>query len=137
MAICKKCQPKIKLLLKKIDDVLLKNIDKAQTLVSALKNIIDSDSAKIVTDIIPGEWDEELRLKAFTALEVALKSLGFISDLKEGNLKTLIIVLRNSPTFKNALLAKITSKVTEILDGSRHKENFYDLATQVQYSLSK
>lgn len=138
---CKKCQPKIKLLLKKIDNVLIENLDVAIDVVNTIKKAINSPIALTIIDVTPTNLDNKITALLSKNLQIAAISLGLVKTARENPdefLKQLQDALKELPhPTKEALLFKLAALITKLLDKGRFENHIYDAATQLHYSLKK
>lgn len=126
--------------MKKIDEFLTENIDKAFQLTSMVKYALACPGAVLVTALVPGNWDEQLRLRMLAAFETALKYLQWLKDgqaLTDASFNDLKQHYNDATKeVKDAFLIKVASLVTKDLD-RRYSTNVYDAAVQIKYSLEK
>lgn len=129
--------------IKAVLGILPKNIEQYATdalvITSGIKRYLSSPLADIAVNLIPSNWDNELRQRMLTALETVIPALTII-DTCNGkpfdemlqcwikNLSTL------PPSVQAAILQKCQSKLTAILDGNKERQNLYDLISQYVYS---
>ncbi len=143
MAICKKCQPKVKEFLKKFDEWLLKNVDIAIQAVNGIKKVIDNPVLDIVTAAIPGTLDDRIKVKLRESLAFALDQLIIVcgcnkTETVEQKLLCYTHWLATLPkAVKDAHLFKFASLITANLDEYRYKQFEYDTAAQMFFAANK
>jgi hypothetical protein len=140
---CIKVRNRVKQVLQRFDSFIDVHAELALKVTSTLKNILSSPVADIVTALIPGDADDVIREQLLTALEYATNALlaaeecGACAGL-EAQLACLTAHVRRCPEDKrDALLQKMASLLTRKLDGSRMKQNLYDLFVQAKYAMTK
>jgi len=138
-----KIKSKLKALLGQLDNFIDAHIHTALRLTRAMKDILGSPVADIITLLIPGNADDVLKDKLVNALSKAIDALTIAeqcqqhTDLNE-KLKCFMQQLQlRDPHLQDALLLKLASLLTSHLDGRRLKQSLYDLYTQAQYSAAK
>jgi hypothetical protein len=89
----------------------------------AIKDNVNNPLVDLITDIIPGDIDDNVKDKIRTCLDKMEDWLEALSGL--------------SPKELNAILIKIASEITACLDDNELPENRYDTITQVVYSSKK
>ena len=144
MSFCNSFRNGLKSLFNKIDSLLLNNIDKALSITTNLKNVLNSETAIIITSLTPTSWDDNLRALAVKYLETAIVEIGLIKDLTQPNktpqqvlIDVVKIIETLSPSAKEAVLSKLGSLLTRYFDEGRFDKHFYDSAFQMIYSLKK
>jgi hypothetical protein len=143
MAICKRCQPKVKEFLKKFDKWLLENVTVAVRVVGVIKTVIDNPVVDIITSAIPGDLDDRVKVKLRESIAFALQQLVTADECNkketvELKLQCYVGWLATLPaTLRNAHLFKFASLVTRNLDELRHNEYEYDTAVQLYYAANK
>ena len=140
---CTKIKGRLKQALNQFDDYIDEHIDTALRITTALKNILASPAADLLTALIPGNADNVVRAQLIFALDKAMEALAIADTCKlytdiNDKLKCFAQqVKQRDPQLQDALLQKLASLLAAHLDGQRFKQNLYDLYTQVKYSTSK
>lgn len=143
MAFCKKLRPKIQAIIKKVDAVVNKYSDSALEITSTLKTILGGPVGQIITGIIPGTWDDELRQKAVKALDIIVNNLSMAKDIAaepDLNKKVQLFlkeIADQHPEYQEAMLFKIASLLTKYMHGELLSNSEYDLITQAKYISKK
>ncbi len=141
--ICTKLRAPIKAALSQFDQYVDAHIDTALHVTTAIKNILASPVADILTAIIPGTLDDTIRTKLVAALDKAIEALTIADNCKqcttiEDKLQCFIQQIRQrDPQLQDALLQKLASLLAGQLDGGRLKQAIYDLYTQAKYITTK
>lgn len=134
---CNPCQKQIRKFIKKLDDTLLQNIDTAISVTEQIKRFINSDTVVLITEITPTDIDNQLREKINQYLPFVLSTLGILNYPNRENINQAIKYLQQLPeAHQKSLLFKIASLLLQRLD-LRYKQNEYDTAIQLRYSLNK
>ena len=140
---CTKMKIKLKSLLREFDNYVDAHIDVALKITAALKQILSSPEADIITAIIPGDLDNAIRQQLINALSKVLEALTIVANCKQytdinDKLQCFIQQLQQyDPQLQDAILQKLASLLVGNLDGQRLKQSLYDLYTQAKYSASK
>ncbi len=140
---CSKLKTQVKALLKEFDNYIDGHIDTALQITSALKSMLSSPAANVITAIIPGELDDEIRQELVAALTKVIDALTIADTCKQytdANDKLSCFVQQlqqRDPLLQDAVLQKLASLLAGTLDGQRLKQSLYDLYTQAKYSASK
>ncbi len=140
---CTKMKGQIKSLLRDFDSYVDEHVDTALKITTAVKNLLSSPVADILTAIIPGDIDNTVRQQLITALGKAIDVLTIVDDCKQytdvnAQLNCFIQQLqKRDPDLQDAILQKLASLLASQLDGQRMKQNLYDLYTQAKYAASK
>jgi hypothetical protein len=140
---CSKIKSQIKSALQHFDSYIDAHVDTALKVTTALKNIINSPVADIVTALIPGSLDNTIKAKLLDALNNALQVLNIVDDCKQytslnDKLNCFVQeVKKRDPQLQDAILQKLASLISGQLDGNRLKQYLYDLYTQAKYSIAK
>lgn len=141
--ICTKMRNRFKRVLQQFDKYVDEHIDTALQVTTALKQMLSSPVADVVTALIPGELDNLLRQRLLIALERAITILTITEQCKKyaGTKEKVYCFVEQlkaqSPELQDALLQKLASLMTSELDGNRLKQSLYDLYTQAKYAASK
>ena len=141
--LCPKAGGKIKTALKQFDQYVDAHIETALQITTALKNILASPVADIVTAIIPGNLDNTIRTQLLNATTKAVEVLTITDNCKqctnaEEKLKCFVQqIQQRDPQLQDAILQKLASLLTAQLDGQRLKQALYDLYTQAKYVSNK
>lgn len=118
-------------------------INIALSITKALKDIVQSPAAAVLTAIIPGTLDDRLKAQAEHALEQAVKALTIAGKCSDSKSLTEYIncfateLRKQDERLRDALLLKLASLITAELDGRRLKAHHYDLFTQAKYTVGK
>lgn len=113
----------IKGLLDGIPNEIREKAEIALRVTDLIKQYIDSPVADIITAVIPGDLDDEVKEKIRACL---IRLEGWLHALHTTDKKQL-----------HAILIKIASEITACLDDNELPENRYDTITQVVYSSKK
>jgi hypothetical protein len=141
--ICSKIKSQLKVLLRQFDNYVDVHIDTALQITTALKNVLSSPVANIVSAIIPGNTNDVLRQQLIAGLNVAIEALTIADNCKQysvlnDKLNCFLQQLKTrDPQLQDALLQKLASLLASHLDGGRMKQSIYDLFTQAKYAASK
>lgn len=96
---------------------------------------MDSPLGDLVTQIIPGDWDDNLKAKASEALGKAVDVLDYTNRIAstpelEDKLKLFITGLYDqSSEFRESQLKKTMDLITAYLDNNKLKTHEYEAAT--------
>ena len=140
---CTKMKSQIKALLREFDNYVDDHIDMALKITTALKNVLTSPVADVLTAIIPGDIDDTIKQDLITALGKAIDVLTIADNCKQyTDVNALLVcfvqqVQQRDPQLQDAILQKLASLLAGHLDGQRLKQNLYDLYTQGKYAASK
>ena len=140
---CTKMKSELRQILKQFDQYVDAHVDTALHITAALKSILASPAADIITAIIPGDLDDAIRKQLLAALDKAITALAIADTCKlymttEEKLKCFVQQLQQrDPQLQDALLQKLASLLTGALDGQRLRQYLYDLYTQAKYSTAK
>lgn len=91
-----------------------------------IKADMQSNTAVIITELIPGDWDDNLRNEAIVLLTFLHDVLEAIADIDT-----------TQSIAKNAIYAKIGAQLIALQDGKVLSENVYDTYFQNVYSKTK
>lgn len=140
---CDKLRLKIKSLLRQFDSYVEENVDTALKVTTALKAVLSSPVAEILTAIIPSDVDEFVRAKLVYGLGVAIDGLNIVNECKnavnlEDRLKCFTTeIKKRNPELQEALLSKLASILARTLDDDKKAQHIYDLFVQAKYSAAK
>jgi hypothetical protein len=140
---CSKVKNKVKSLLGQFDTFVDTHIEVALQITTAMKGLLTSPVADVITALIPGSLDNTIKDKMVTALTKAVEALNIAEQCKQytdpnEKLKCFVQQLQlRDPSLQDALLLKLASLLTSQLDGQRLKQNLYDLYTQAKYTAGK
>jgi len=136
---CTKANSEIKTALKQFDQYVSAHIDTALQITTALKNLLASPVADVITAIIPGTADDVLRTELLLALNKAVEALSIVDNCKQftdlnDKFKCFIDQIRQrDPQLQDAILLKLASLLGAQFDGNKLKQSLYDLYTQAKY----
>lgn len=139
MAFCKKLTPKIKNILSKVDAAVNEYSNAALSITGSIKAILGSPAGELLTQIIPGTWDENLKAKAADALGKIVDGLAIAKNISaEPDLEKKLQIFVNDlgqqhPEYKEAMLFKIASLLTKYMHGEVLTQAEYDIVTQAKY----
>lgn len=112
--------------------------------VQRFKALLNSPVASLLTILIPGDWDEKLRVKMIENLEKALTLLHGVNAFTdaitvEDKIKTAMALMKEMPlAMQHAYLFKLASELSKISGGATTiKGHSVDLLTQTEYSKMK
>jgi hypothetical protein len=140
---CTKMKSQLKALLREFDNYVDTHIDTALKITTALKNILSSPTADIITAIIPGDIDNVIRQQLIAVLGKAVEVLTIADGCKQytdlnDKLNCFVTQLKQrDPQLQDAILQKLASLLTSGLDGQRLKQSVYDLYTQAKFTAAK
>lgn len=129
-----KLKKKIAEISNKVDAAVREYAGYALSISTNIKKIIDSPLGDLVTQVIPGDWDDNLKAKAADALGKAVDALDYTNriastPLLEDKLKLFVAGLSDqSNEFKESQLKKTMDLVTKYMDGQRLKDHEYEMA---------
>lgn len=118
-------------------------LDVAIAFAEGVKNAANSATAIALTDLIPGNLDETIRLKTIEAAQFAIDKLNIVKtcigkETLEEKIQCVIDELQNyTSESTHSYILKLASLMTAFLDDSEKKESFYDTITQVSVVASK
>lgn len=118
-------------------------LDVAINFTKGVKAAAESQSAVILTDLIPGTLDDNIRLKAIAAANFAIDKLNIVKtcvgkDGLEEKIQCVLDELKNyTSESTHAYILKLASLMTAFLDDLEQKEHFYDTITQMSVVSSK
>lgn len=113
------------------------SVNHALTITGKIRDAVNSKTAIVITDIIPGTWDNDLRKTLSDGADIAIQKLDIIStciqkSTLEEKVQCLVDSLVNvSDKSLNAYLIKLASLLVAHVDDNAKKESFYDTITQV------
>jgi predicted oxidoreductase len=137
--LCTKIRTQIKVLLSKFDSFMDAHIDTALKVMVALKNVLSSPVADVLTAIIPGDVDNVIQQDLINAISKAIEVLTIADNCKQyTNLNDQLNCFLQQiklldPQFQDTILLKLASLVAGTLDGGRLEQSLYDLYTQAKY----
>jgi hypothetical protein len=140
---CPKASGKIKSALKQFDQYVDAHIELALQVTTALKKILSSPVTDIITAIIPGNLDDNIRTQLINALNKAIEALTIVDSCRQctgldDKLKCFVQqIQQRDPQLQDAILQKLASLLASGLDGQRLKQALYDLYTQAKYVTTK
>ncbi len=140
---CTKMKSQLKTMLRDFDNYVDAHIDTALKITTALKKVLSSPVADVITAIIPGDIDNLIRRQLEAALSKAIAVLTIANSCKQFTevnelLNCFVEQLKlRDPELQDALLQKLASLLAGQLDGQRLKQNLYDLYTQAKYTATK
>ena len=141
--LCTKMKGQIKALLRDFDNYVDDHIDTALKITTALKNLLSSPVADVLTAIIPGDIDNTIKEDLVAALGKAIEVLTIADSCKQHTDVNALLacfiqqVQQRDPQLQDAILQKLASLLAGHLDGQRLKQNLYDLYTQGKYAATK
>ena len=141
--LCTKIKSNLKALLRKFDSYVDTHVDTALKVTTALKQILASPVADVITAIIPGDLDEKIKTKLVDGLGKVTAALAIAETCKEitdvnAKLQCFVTQLNlHDPNLQDAILQKLASLLAGHLDGQRLKQSLYDLYTQAKYAAGK
>ncbi len=141
--LCTKMKGQIKALLRDFDNFVDNHIDTALQITTALKNLLSSPVADVLTAIIPGDIDDTIKQDLIAALGKAIDVLTIADNCKQNTDVNALLacfiqqVQQRDPQLQDAILQKLASLLAAHLDGQRLKQNLYDLYTQGKYAATK
>ena len=141
--LCPKAGGKLRSALKQFDQYVDAHIETALKVTIALKNLLNSPAADILTTIIPGELDNVIRTQLLNATIKAVEVLTIADNCKqctdpEEKLQCFVQQIKQrDPNLQDAILQKLASLLAAELDGQKLKQALYDLYTQAKYVTSK
>ena len=141
--LCSTIKSQVRTLLREFDSYIDAHIDTALQITTELRAILVSPVADILTAIIPGDIDNEIRQQLITALGKAIEALTIADNCKQytevdAMLNCFVQQLQQrDPEFRDAVLQIMASLLAATLDGQRLKQNLYDLYTQAKYTAAK
>ena len=111
-------------------------------IVENIKRIIDSGLAMAITSIIPGTWDDSLRVAFSSNLKVAIQLLTGVADLQDTALHKFFVQWLNdcTPDTRKALYKKLASLMANEnakMDGGGINGYSSDLLVQLEYAKNK
>jgi len=136
---CTNANAEIKSALKQFDQYVNTHVETALQITTALKNMLNSPAADIITAIIPGTVDDVLRTQLLNALNKITEALSIVDNCKQftdlnDKLKCFVQQLsQRDPQLQDAVLLKLSSLLAAELDGQKLKQSLYDLYTQAKY----
>lgn len=136
---CSKFMSAVRKWWKKVDDTLIEAAKQSVKIVNNIKQFLESDTAITLTKIIPGDYDESVRVGLIIILKGFLQDSALASD-RTRNADSLLTSLVNNikdldEKERNALYLKLSSSIAARIHGSKLKEKDYDLACQSCYTL--
>lgn len=140
---CTQFKRKVRGLLMHFDRFIDEHVATALQITQAIKSLLTSPAADILTAVIPGELDNVLKEQAIAALTKIVDALTIADKCREcksgeEKIKCFLDQLQQyDPHLRDALLLKVASLLAGKLDGDRLKQSLYDMYTQAKYSASK
>lgn len=109
-----------------------------------IRNFLNSPVADIITAIIPGTWDDSLKVMAVKYLSEAIPYLTIVDECKDATDEESMIkcwvdkLAEYQPEVRDALLFKLATLLTAKFDNNEAlKQSFYALAVQAKYTHTK
>ncbi len=130
-----KTRRKIAQITSAIDETVKTYAGYALSISTNIKAVIDSPLGDLVTQIIPGTWDDELRAKATDALVKTVDVLALTTDIantKDLNQKLRMFVAGlsdKSKEFKESQLKKIADLIVAYMDEKKLASHMYEATT--------
>lgn len=143
MSFIKDLFDEIRALLGKIPKRIRVLIANSLEVTTAIRAKLDSTAAILITDLIPGDRDNELREGLIHAIDQSMPYLMVVDACKdkpttEEMIQCWIEQLRTMPKHtQDALLIKLAALLTAIQDKKELRQNLYDTYTQMQVSGNK
>ncbi len=143
MAFCDGLRGNLRKIMQDYTPELEKKLEVAIKFSQSIKDGLGSATAVALTDIIPGDWDENLRIKAMDAANFAIDKLNIIKTCvgKESLEEKIQCVLDELGKYTSesvhSYILKLASLMTAYLDDEKKKEHFYDTITQVTVVANK
>ena len=140
---CIKIKNQIRALLRQFDSYVDAHVTLALKITTAIKELLTSPAADIITAIIPGDLDNVIRQQAIAALSKVTEALTIADNCRKctdanDKIRCFIEQLKlYDPRLQDAILHKLASLLAGQLDGQRLKQNLYDMFTQAKYSTVK
>jgi hypothetical protein len=140
---CPTFKTNIKAALREFDTYVDAHIDTALSVTTAIKNLLTSPVADVLTAIIPGTLDDIIRTQLIKVLTKVITALSIVDSCKQftdANEKLTCFIAQlkqHDPQLQDAILQKLASLLAGELDGNRLKQNLYDLFTQAKYTTVK
>jgi hypothetical protein len=137
---CNKLKSRLKSALKNFDRFIDAHVDTALQITTALKNILNSPVADVLSAILPGQLDGLIKNQLVDALDKAITALTIADTCKtctDLNSKLACFVSevkKLNPDLQNALLQKLASLISAHLHGQQLQQCLYDLYTQSKYT---
>jgi hypothetical protein len=107
---------------------------------TAIKKFMDGPVPDILTAIIPGDWDDELKKLIREKLSQVMPYLIIVDNCKQyEDLEALMLcwidqVKKQPKEVQDALMHKLAALLTAYQHGKAEKQSFYDFAVQLQYT---
>ncbi|MEO8933126.1 MAG: hypothetical protein ABI295_02375 [Xanthomarina sp.] len=122
--------------------IYLSNEHKALVIVTNIKLMLESKLAISITNLIPGEWDEKLRLNSIHYLKQTLFVMGCVDAINNSKIEDTIKQLHDklcdcSRHEKNGYLIKTASLLCARFDDFRLSQSEYDLKVQERYTFNQ
>jgi hypothetical protein len=143
MGLCNSAKAFGKKILSKVDKYLTEHVDHALRVTGRIKQLLESPAGVILTDVIPGDLDNKIRVKLIAALTTSIDALsivdkcGSITDPAAKAQCFITELAKLKPSVKEAFLFKLASLIISELDGNMLKRYEYDFITQGRYAASK
>jgi hypothetical protein len=115
-------------------------VSRSLTISSAIKKLIDNPVVDVITAIIPGDWDDELKTLIRNKLAELMPYLLIVDTCKDKpTLEEMLVCwieqVKNQPKdIQDALLHKLAALLTAYQHDKKYQQSFYDFATQLQYT---
>jgi hypothetical protein len=143
MSFCAGLNAKLKHAINEFDDFLDQHIGPVLQITGAIRSALQSPIAVIITDLIPGQWDDNLRTLALKALDVAIGKLSVVSKCEsctttQEKLECYIAELKTyMPDKQDADIFKLASLIIGDLHGNSLSRSMYDLFVQTKVVADK
>ena len=140
---CSGLRKKLKKALAAFDNYVEAHVDIALSITTAIKNVLQSPVADLITAIIPGDLDGILKLKAIGILTASVDALTIVKKCESETdvnkkLQCFIDGIKQlDPKLQDALLIKLASLLTAGLDDNKLAGNLYDLYVQAKFVATK
>lgn len=137
MSIFKRIWDAIKSLLDEIPNRLPSIIDDALKVTTVIREKLQGNVAVLITDLIPGDWDDNIREGVIAALDQTIPLLS-ISQECGTDVQCWGDKLAQLPQdLQDAILIKLAAKIVAALDDNKLPQNRYDFYTQAHLSGKK
>lgn len=136
--ICNKFIAKMKEAAKKFDSLASKNVEAALAVTKRLKVVVDSETATMLTEIIPTDVDKAILGVLRVAISSTFNALLAYDECKnepslEAKYQCIVKKLKSVPDDqRDAMLHKVSALIAKHLD-KRYSQKWYDLFTQSVY----
>jgi hypothetical protein len=143
MSFCNGLNGKLRHAIASFDEFLEKHVDEVLNITTAVRNALKSPVGVLITDLIPGTWDDALRNLAIEGLSRAINTMSIVSKCEKctSPQEKLDCYIAELKTYTNEKQDSDIFKVASIILGHIHGDQLprrlYDLFVQTKVIADK